>query len=156
MDLNEAKFRVDQARTELYVICSDINKFTMSIPIRDTDSDCVLDGGLDAANWLIQQLESPPNREALAAYAHDAWSGWVTYMFEKMAPLIIPIDTRTFIEHPTAVEAFARWHRQMTTPYEDLPEYEKESDRREADKMIAIFRGDVATPTCRSGSDQPT
>ncbi len=34
----------------------------------------------------------------------------------------------------------ARWTRQMNTPYADLPENEKESDREEADKIIAILQ----------------
>lgn len=81
-------------------------------------------------------------REELAAYAHEAWSGWMEYLFSKCdiaqsgpafeadAPdgrLIIPA---------WAVE---RWTRQMNTPYADLPESEKESDRKEADRMLAIM-----------------
>jgi hypothetical protein len=73
-------------------------------------------------------------REALAAYAHEAWSGWMKYMFGKSSRgrtsghVVIPADL------------VARWERQMTTPYADLPESEKESDRVEADKMLAIIR----------------
>jgi len=70
-------------------------------------------------------------REALAAYAHEAWSGWMQYLFGKCAEeggtLIIP------------VWAVARWTRQMSTAYADLPESEKASDRAEADKMLAIL-----------------
>ena len=32
-----------------------------------------------------------------------------------------------------------RWMRQMKTPYEELPENEKESDKIEADKLIELF-----------------
>ena len=35
--------------------------------------------------------------------------------------------------------AVDRWKRQMQTPYNDLSEEEKESDRKEADGMIAIL-----------------
>lgn len=69
--------------------------------------------------------------EALAAYAHDAWAGWMRYMFSKCEPhgdsLLIP---------GWAVE---RWRRQMVTEYAELPESEKASDRAEADKMISII-----------------
>ena len=76
----------------------------------------------------------PERREALAAYAHDAWSGWMKYLFGKCEKgggghALIP---------PWAVE---RWMRQMDTAYKDLPEDEKESDRKEADRMLAIMAG---------------
>jgi hypothetical protein len=70
-------------------------------------------------------------REKLAAYAHEAWSGWMQYLFSKCEPAdsgIIP---------PWAVE---RWQRQMTTSYTDLPESEKASDLIEADKILKIVQ----------------
>lgn len=74
-------------------------------------------------------------REALAAYAHEAWSGWMIYLF-----------SRTTVEHNGDIRIthadYERWRRQMTTAYADLPESEKESDRAEADKMLAIV-GDM-------------
>lgn len=72
-------------------------------------------------------------REQLAAYAHEAWSGWMRYLFEKSRETV---DGSVVIP-PWAV---ARWTRQAATPYADLPENEKESDRDEADKMLAIVR----------------
>lgn len=35
------------------------------------------------------------------------------------------------------------WKRQMTTPYAELPESEKASDRAEADKIFGIMRDQV-------------
>lgn len=73
-------------------------------------------------------------REALAAYSHDsAWGGWMRYMISKGALN----EDGTWTMPVWAVE---RWTRQMNTPYADLPELEKESDRAEADKMIAIMK----------------
>jgi hypothetical protein len=71
-------------------------------------------------------------REPLAVYAHQAWSGWMIYMFSRSrmngdGTMTIPADL------------VKRWKRQAATGYDDLPEPEKESDRTEADKMIAIL-----------------
>lgn len=71
-------------------------------------------------------------REALAEYAHDAWAGWMKYMFEKGT---FNADG-TYTMPQWAVE---RWMRQANTPYADLPPGEKESDRLEADRMIEIW-----------------
>ena len=72
-------------------------------------------------------------REELAAYAHEAWSGWMRHMFRlsqsSRGCIIIP---------PDLVE---RWTRQMSTKYADLPEGEKLSDLIEADRMLAIVAG---------------
>ena len=71
-------------------------------------------------------------REMLAEYAHDAWSGWMRYLFEKS--IRNPDGTITIPKH-----AAERWTRQMNTPYRELPENEKKSDLAEADKILAII-----------------
>lgn len=77
---------------------------------------------------------SPAVREALAAYAHDsAWGGWMRYMINKGT---LNADG-TWTMPAWALE---RWARQMKTPYAELPEAEKQSDRDEADKMLALMR----------------
>lgn len=70
-------------------------------------------------------------REQLAALAHERWSGWMRYQFEKCLP---DKDSYHVIPHGLA----ERWKRQAGTPYADLPENEKEFDRQEADRMLAI------------------
>ncbi len=70
--------------------------------------------------------------EKLAEYAHDAWAGWMNYLFEKSTlnddgTIIIP------------VWAAERWKRQSATPYNKLSEQEKESDRKEAKAIIQII-----------------
>lgn len=72
-------------------------------------------------------------REMLAAYSHDsAWSGWMRYMIGKGT--LNPDGSWTM-----PAWAVERWTRQMNTPYAELPEQEKNSDREEADKMLAII-----------------
>ena len=71
-------------------------------------------------------------REELAAYAHEAWSGWMKYMFSKCKKQ----DDGTIVVPSDLVE---RWEFQMKTSYADLPDDMKPSDRDEADKMLKIM-----------------
>lgn len=71
-------------------------------------------------------------RELFADYAHEAWSGWMRYMFGKSTK-----NSDGSITIPSA--SVERWERQMNTPYVDLPEHEKKSDLDEADKILVIF-----------------
>lgn len=71
-------------------------------------------------------------REKLAALAHEQWSGWMKYLF----------DCGTFNKDGTwSMDDWAvkRWTRQMNTAYDELPEDERESDRTEADKVLALL-----------------
>jgi len=70
-------------------------------------------------------------REKLADYAHEAWSGWMKYLFKKCSYNLMG----EFVMPEWAVE---RWKRQSDTRYKDLPELEKDSDRAEADRMLKI------------------
>ena len=83
------------------------------------------------------------SRERLARYAHEAWSGWMPYLFSRSAnnadgPVTIPADL------------VDRWRRQMGTPYELLPPTEQDSDRAEADAMLTILSLARPTPEERS------
>ena len=68
-------------------------------------------------------------REILADLAHERWSHWMAYLFRNS------VKTRSgvVVIPSSKVE---RWERQARTKYFDLPENEKESDRREADRII--------------------
>ncbi len=70
--------------------------------------------------------------EAFADLAHQQWSGWMIYLFEKSEGN--PDGTVTIPK--LAVD---RWMRQIRTPYKDLTEEEKESDRQEAIKILNII-----------------
>jgi hypothetical protein len=72
-------------------------------------------------------------REALAEAAHDAWSGWMVYMFSLAT--IDDSDGTLTIPKPLV----ERWLRQMKTPYVELSEDEKQSDRMEADRYLAVI-----------------
>jgi hypothetical protein len=65
-------------------------------------------------------------RESLAEYAHEAWSGWMKYMLPRLSLNSDNVDT-------------LRWRRQMLMEYRFLSEDEKESDRKEADRILSII-----------------
>lgn len=70
--------------------------------------------------------------EELAEFAHNQWSGWMIYLFSKCTLN----DDGTMTIPVWAVE---RWQRQAQTHYLDLPDDEKESDRKEARKVLEIM-----------------
>jgi len=84
--------------------------------------------------------ETSSKIEVLAAYAHEAWSGWMKYMVGK-----IKFGSQRGMHGEGEVQMWLpnglryRWERQMNTAYADLPESEKESDRKEAKKIIEVL-----------------
>ena len=74
-------------------------------------------------------------REKLSALCHGQWAGWKVYQFSK--------GTYNADGSWTMPKwAVDRWTRQMKTPYRELSEDEKESDRIEADKFIELLGGE--------------
>jgi primosomal protein N' len=59
--------------------------------------------------------------EWMADFYHEQWAGWLRWMLPRLSE-----------------ENIARWQRQMQTAYADLPEAEKESDRVEARRALAL------------------
>lgn len=79
--------------------------------------------------------------ERLAAIEHERWADWQRYVhglcYRHQDGLIIP-----------AMQA-ARWERQINTPYADLTEAEKDSDREQVDRywpLIAATRVGASDP----------
>ncbi len=69
-------------------------------------------------------MENEPNDpliEKLAAIEHKRWARWHKYCRTNWTP-----------------ENIARWDRQAETPYSDLSESEKESDRKEVREYFDI------------------
>ena len=74
-------------------------------------------------------------REQLADVQHGIWAHWMRYQFSVCrrnddGSITIPADK---------VE---RWSRQMQTSYSELSDREQESDREQADKILAAI-GDI-------------
>lgn len=74
-------------------------------------------------------LNSPALLEDLAAIEHDRWSHWQRYVHDKCEAtedggLLIP------------AQLVERWSVQMNTPYAELSEQEKESDRDQVRRYL--------------------
>lgn len=72
-------------------------------------------------------------REKLADYAHEAWAGWMKYMFSKSTRNqdgTINISPRGYVD---ALD------RQISLSYHQLTEAEQDSDRAEAKKILAAI-----------------
>lgn len=72
------------------------------------------------------------HRDDLADLCHKQWSGWMGYLFTKG-------HVESHIGFVLNADSVERWRRQMVTPFKDLSEPEKESDRKEADKFITLL-----------------
>ena len=70
--------------------------------------------------------------ERLATVEHERWAHWQRYMHGKASKqpdgsLLIPPDL------------VKQWERQLATPYGDLTDKEKESDREQVRKYLPII-----------------
>lgn len=77
----------------------------------------------DIENQLVASID------ALAEVEHKRWAHWQDYMHSKGivladGSLVLPADL------------VARWERQIRTPFDELSETEKESDRRQVQQFI--------------------
>lgn len=77
-------------------------------------------------------MESPNMIEKLADMQHEIWSHWMRYLFSICAETI----SGAIVISPDKVK---HWTRQINTPYLELSEKEKESDRDQARKIIAVL-----------------
>ena len=78
-------------------------------------------------------------REALAKLAHEQWSGWMKYLFSKSIPYKpgeVQAEVGAVIIPKWAVD---RWKRQMRSSFAELSAKERDSDRTEADKFLAVL-----------------
>ncbi|AYF30492.1 hypothetical protein CSH63_24195 [Micromonospora tulbaghiae] len=81
---------------------------------------------------LLAVLQSGSLMEALAALEHERWSHWQRYLHSQCRPvsdgsLVIP------------AELVARWAEQMATPYAQLSEEEKDSDREQVGRYLPVI-----------------
>lgn len=79
-------------------------------------------------------------RERLAELCHEQWSGWMNYLYGECDNTITIFAVNGETQAIIPKESTTRWFRQMNTPYSELSEEEKESDRKEADKFLNLLK----------------
>ena len=77
-------------------------------------------------------------REILADVQHEIWSHWMEYLFSLCPEVEGSVMETRYIPH----DLVKRWTRQMNTPYSELSEKEKDSDRDQAKKVIDTLDAD--------------
>jgi hypothetical protein len=70
--------------------------------------------------------------EELAAVEHERWAHWQAYVHQQCerlgdGSLVIPADL------------VRRWEKQIETPYHQLSENEKQSDREQVERVLPIL-----------------
>ena len=70
--------------------------------------------------------------EYLADKEHDSWSRWMKYLFSKST-----MNNNGSCTMPKW--AVNRWTREMNTPYSELSEKEKQSDRDEIQHFLELL-----------------
>ena len=84
-------------------------------------------------------LETPALMEKLAAIEHERWAHWQQYMHDQCQRAE---DGSLIIPAPLA----QRWQTQIETPYEDLTESEKDSDREQVRRYLPIIGAAITAP----------
>lgn len=83
----------------------------------------------------MTQLTNPTNeqelREQLAAIEHERWADWQKYCHRVL---------RDNNPSPEQGDILERWDRQIETPYADLTELEKQSDREQVDRYWHLIQ----------------
>lgn len=76
---------------------------------------------------------TPELMEQLAAIEHERWADWQRYLHSKCE------CTTEGLLIPYAL--YDRWNRQINTPYAELSEAEKESDREQVRRYAHLVTG---------------
>lgn len=84
---------------------------------------------MPSPNRIRVALESEQTVDRLAAIEHERWAHWQRYVHDRCVrqedgSLVIP------------AELAARWEAQIETPYAELTEQEKDSDREQVQRYL--------------------
>ena len=85
---------------------------------------------------LDKQIEEI--REKLAEIEHERWSDWQAWCHKIL---------RENCPSPELEAVLERWDRQIATPYKDLSEAEKQSDREQVDRYLPLIQSLISDIT---------
>ena len=116
----------------------------------------------DAKKWISKRAEpyyfaiSERNMEGdfpdemvekIADLEHEQWAHWTEYMLDQLGNAMDLAFSEFRVDNPDhpvlnrAYEKLDRWRRQIKTPYSELTEQEKDSDRKWARKVLKTIAG---------------
>lgn len=101
-------------------------------------------------------MESDDLREALAAFTHELRCEWMKYTVSK-----IKFGSQRGLSGDGEIQMWLsnglrhRWDRQMNSPYQELPESEKDDNREYADKLLKLFEKHVTAHLVKSYLSEP-
>lgn len=99
--------------------------------------------------------------EALADLEHDQWAHWTEYMLDRLKPVLdlglnvsncADLAWNDLTPAGKATVCYHRWREQIATPYAQLSEPEKDSDREWAHKVMAIVGAELAETQFQLGA----
>ncbi len=73
-------------------------------------------------------------REKLAAIEHERWADWQKWCHKVL---------RENNPSPEQGDILERWDRQIETPYSELSEREKDSDREQVDRYLPLIQAEI-------------
>lgn len=116
---------------------TEFNEERIDMPAADFDAIVAerddLRADLRMRNRQVRDLKAEL-KEALAAIEHERWADWQRYLHSLCTRN--PDGSLTI---PAA--SVAHWERQIATPYADLSEREKQSDREQVDRYWPLITG---------------
>jgi len=75
--------------------------------------------------------------ELIADFMNEQWGHWMQYLYSKLEECYIK-DDNEYVQVITPTDYF-HWQKQMNTPYAELSEKEKDSDREWARKLLEVL-----------------
>jgi len=78
-------------------------------------------------------MKSEKALESLSDVSNKIWSSWMEYLFLKC-------ETDKYGQKIIPIRLVNKWRRQIETPYKDLSEDEKDSDREQAYKILKALK----------------
>lgn len=87
-------------------------------------------------------MSDPADMEILAAAEHESWGKWTRWMLSQIEEEMFSRDWVLVgaLREINVLKCVKRWKRQHNTPYADLSEGEKESDRKVVREKLKAYR----------------